>query len=275
MQCGTVNFVAGVHVDPVVVDVDRRRSPILLTDAVHAHRITKHRRILLQDVRTERTLAERIAEDGSRRAEEIALGRRLLLRQQTPRPVGLGESCIGSVPRFENRDHIEYGEPFHRIRMIQRQAIGDAPAAIVTDDRERRMAELGHDVDQLVTHRPLGVREVILRRLGCPAVPVGPQIDRDHRVIRGELRRYFPPHEARARKPVHQQNRRTVAVAAPEDRVSRDVNLKDLDIVEPIDVHPRRAYAETGGRRSPSPPLRSSNAPSRRMVDSSNHCDTS
>jgi hypothetical protein len=45
--------------------------------------------------------------------------------------------------------------------MIERQAIGDAAAAIVSGESEMHMAELLHRLDHRLRHRALGIGRVI------------------------------------------------------------------------------------------------------------------
>src|SRR5580704_3267307 len=85
-------------------------------------------------------MTEGIIEDGLGRAEHIAFRELSFLRQQNPGPVSLREARIGPVPRFENRNHVEYGQSFDVLRMVEGHPVGDASSAIVADQHERRKA---------------------------------------------------------------------------------------------------------------------------------------
>src|SRR5579863_1003827 len=95
-------------VSTIVLDIDRCRGAILLTDSMNAGRIAISRDVFFENLRAEGTLSEGITEDSPRSTEQIALRERLLLRQQNPGPIGLRETRIGAVPSFENRNHVEY-----------------------------------------------------------------------------------------------------------------------------------------------------------------------
>src|ERR1700735_1825961 len=142
-------------VSTIVLDVDCCRSAIFLTDSMNASRIEIGRDVFFENLRAERTLSEGITKDSLGSTEQIALGQRLLLRQQDPGPISLCETRIRAVPRFENRNHVKYGESLHVLRMIQSHPVGDASSAIVTDQRERRETEFIHDVNQFRSHGTL------------------------------------------------------------------------------------------------------------------------
>src|SRR5215469_17752353 len=114
-------------------------------------------------------------EDGLRSPEQVALRERSFLRQQDPGPVSLGEACISAAPCLENRNHIKYCETLHVFRIVQSQAVGDAPSAVVTDQREGWKAELVHHFDKFFSHCALRIRKMVVRRRGYPAAAVGPQ----------------------------------------------------------------------------------------------------
>ncbi len=98
-------------------DIDRRGRSIFLADVMNAGRIAKGYKVFVERLLAEGTLAERVMEDSLGRAEQIILRERLLLRQQNPGPVGLSETRIGSVPCFQDRNHVEHGEPLHMLRL--------------------------------------------------------------------------------------------------------------------------------------------------------------
>jgi len=113
--------------------------------------------------------------------------------------------------------------------MVQSQTVGDSPSAIVADQREGRKAELDHQVDQLLRHRALRIRNVIIGGAGDTAAPVGSQIYTDHRVVLGEHGREEPPHQTRPRKAVDHENGRPAAVAPHEHHVARHVDAGGLE----------------------------------------------
>src|SRR5208282_6215767 len=144
MQHRTFNSLGRFLVRTIVFDIDRCRGSIFLADSVNAGGITIGGNVFLKNLAAEGTVSERIIEDGLGRAEQIAFRERGLLREQNPGPVGLCEACIGPVPRFENRNHIEDSETLHVLRMVQSQPVGNPSTAIVADQGERRKAEFVH-----------------------------------------------------------------------------------------------------------------------------------
>src|SRR5208282_1836424 len=113
--------------------------------------------------------------------------------------------------------------------MVQSQAVADASSAVVTDQRESWKAELLHYLHQFLRHGSFGISKMVVGRRGNTAAAVGAQIDADHRVIFRQLRRQESPHQASTWEPVDQQNRRTLPVAAHENRVSRNLDLRSFD----------------------------------------------
>jgi hypothetical protein len=128
-------------------------------------------------------------EDGFRGTDQIALRERLFLGQQNPGPIGLRKARVRPAPSFQNRNHVEDGETLHVLRMIERQAVGDAASASVADQREGWKAEVAHHLSQFLRHGSLGIRKMVVRRRGCPAAAVGAQVYADYRSSVGELRR--------------------------------------------------------------------------------------
>ena len=67
--------------------------------------------------------------------------------------------------------------------MVEREAIGDASAAVVPGEAEADVAELLHDLDHDLRHRALVVRGVALARMRCGRPAVAGQIGQDEREI--------------------------------------------------------------------------------------------
>src|SRR5258705_12048952 len=111
MEHRTFDTLGRFLVDTVVLDIDRRRRSIFLTDSVNAGRIAIGWNVFFENIWAEGTMSERVIEDGLGRTEQIALRERLLLRQKNPGPVGLSESghltgstLRGSESRRAQRD---------------------------------------------------------------------------------------------------------------------------------------------------------------------------
>src|SRR3984957_7606163 len=80
--------------------------------------------------------AERIVEHGVGSSKQIFLRKRRLLRQESPWPIGHGKLGIRVPPCFRDRDHVEYGETLYLFRMVQRETVGNAAAAIGPNEGE-------------------------------------------------------------------------------------------------------------------------------------------
>ena len=98
------------------------------------------------------------------------------------------------------------------LRMIEREPVRDASAAVVADDGEALVAERAHQRDHVGRHRALAVLRVIelgrrrRRRLG--RVAIAAQVGNDEREVGGERARDAVPHRVRLRVAVQQQQRR-------------------------------------------------------------------
>ncbi len=101
--------------------------------------------------------------------------------------------------------------------MVEREAIGNAAAAVVTGEREMHMAELLHRLDDGVGHRALGVRRVVLVALRHVGPAIARQVGDDQRELVRQKRRDAVPLHMGLRKSVQQQQRRPLAADPGED----------------------------------------------------------
>jgi CGNR zinc finger len=99
-----------------MLDVAGCSRPILFADRMYACRITIGFGVLRSDIRAKGTSAEGVVEYRARSAQEVFFRQRCSLRQKTLGPVGLGEPCIGAVPRDRPGKH-EHGNGDKRGRM--------------------------------------------------------------------------------------------------------------------------------------------------------------
>ena len=105
-------------------------------------------------------------------------------------PVAEAEGHIGAPVHLARRHDVEHGELLDGVGMIQRQAIGDPPAAVMPRHGEALEAEMAHEGDLVARHGPLGIGLMIRRRRRLGAAAIAAQIWRDH----GEI----PPAGARS-----------------------------------------------------------------------------
>ena len=71
-----------------------------------------------------------------------------------------GAVGVGQIPLLDGRDDVEQDQALDGIGRVERQAIGDTAAAIVTHDVEPVMAERAHHADAVLRHRALGIGDV-------------------------------------------------------------------------------------------------------------------
>ena len=94
------------------------------------------------------------------------------------------------------------------VGMIQRQAVADPGAAVVTGEEEGIEAELGHDLDLVIGHGAEGIGGVVGAAIGLGAVAVTPEIGRHHGEVAGKIGRDLVPHDVVEGIAVKQQERR-------------------------------------------------------------------
>ena len=89
-------------------------------------------------------------------------------------------------------------------RVIQRHAMRDATAAIMTHHREAVEAERSHDLDLVSGHDALGVVGMIGQAMRFAAVAIAAQIGGHHGEAFSEPVRDLVPDDMRLRKPVQE-----------------------------------------------------------------------
>ena len=114
--------------------------------------------------------------------------------------------------------------------MIERQAVRDAPAAIVAAHEESAsMPEAAHQLDHVARHRALAVRRVIGRGRRLGRVAVAAQIGHDERIACRQARRDPVPDRVRLRETVQQQQRRALPAAPKANVDAVDVTMFELE----------------------------------------------
>ena len=92
--------------------------------------------------------------------------------------------------------------------MVERHAVGDAPAAVVPGDREARVPELRHRGDEVRRERALAVSGVVAADRRAERGAVAGEVGDHEREPVGQQRRGRVPHEVRLGEPVEQEQRR-------------------------------------------------------------------
>ena len=112
---------------------------------------------------------------------------------------------------IHGRDDVEDGESFHGPAMVERHAIGDPPASIVTNDREALEPHLRHQVDELSGHLALAV-PLAQRTAGCrSALAIALQVADHNRVAFRQPRSDGVPAIVSLREAVQKQDGRAIA----------------------------------------------------------------
>src|SRR5947207_1548580 len=106
------------------------------------------------------------------------------------------------------RHHVEHDEPLDRSRVIERHAIGDPRAPVVSHYGEPVETQDLHQSDKLAGHLALAVALTPWSAGRCDRVSVATEVRRDDGVGPGELRRNLTPAVVRLWKAVEEQHRR-------------------------------------------------------------------
>ena len=173
-----------------------------------------------------------LREVGARIGADDRLRNGSRLRQEEPVPVGHGEGHVGAPVVLPGGEDVEDGEPLHPFRVIERQAVGDPPAPVVSDEREILEAEMAHHGDLVARHRPLRIGLVVRRRGGLGTPAIAAQIGRNDGKALGELRDDPVPHHMRLRVAVEEQKPRAASADAGTDRGFRRHDIVHLEPVK-------------------------------------------
>jgi hypothetical protein len=122
---------------------------------------------------------------------------------------GLSELHRRALVHRQRRRDVEQHERSHGVRVVEREAVRDAAAAIVAANEEPVVAEAAHEVAYIERHRALAVRRVIGGTFGFVRVAVAAQIRHHEGIATLQSLGYGMPNRVRLRKPVQQQQRRS------------------------------------------------------------------
>ena len=136
------------------------------------------------------------------------------LREPEPVVVTHGEGHIGPLEMLDRRDHVHDRELRHTLRVVERQPVRDARAAIVRHDAEGLVAERMHQLDHVARHCPLRVRRVVGARRRFERTAVAAQVGGYHGVVPREPRCNPVPHRMGLRVAVQEQQGWPLAAAA-------------------------------------------------------------
>jgi hypothetical protein len=115
--------------------------------------------------------------------------------------------------------------------MVEGHAIGDAPATIVSGDREARKSKPLHHGHHVLRHRSLSIRRMAWVGGRATAAPVAAKIGADDSKVAGEQRRDAAPHQVRLREAVQQEDRRPGPAVAHEDAGLIRLDLAGCELI--------------------------------------------
>ncbi len=141
-------------------------------------------------------------------AVDHGLGQGCGLNQVKPVIVGAGQFEVRGVVDVQRRRDVDHAQAPYAGRMVQRQPMRHAPAAVVPAHIKRRHVQRRHELDHVLGHGTLAVVAVVrqVRRLG--RVAVAAQVGHDQIKVLVELARHTVPHHMGLWKAVQQQQHR-------------------------------------------------------------------
>ena len=118
-----------------------------------------------------------------------------------------------SVPAYMSprRRNVEHGDALDRMRMIEAQAMRDAPPRSWPTSRKRAKPSVAHQLDLIRRHRALRVADVACAAVGLRRIAVAAEVGAHDGEALREARRDPVPHRVRLRITVQQQERRPAA----------------------------------------------------------------
>jgi hypothetical protein len=91
------------------------------------------------------------------------LGEWVWLREPEPMIVAERERHVGPLEMLDGRDDVEYGQPNHAPRMVERKPMRNAPSPVMAYNVKPLMPEVAHDRDHVCSHHFFCIGRVI----GC------------------------------------------------------------------------------------------------------------
>ncbi|EWS52517.1 hypothetical protein X551_04696 [Methylibium sp. T29] len=256
----TGHALAGLAAGAVVLQVDAGGGAVVLAGAVNALGRAEAAVVVGQRLGFDEgdafasPAAQRVPQVPARVGADLLLGQRRGLDQVEPVVVGLREGHVGALVHRQRGHDVQHAQLAHRLRMVQRQPVCHAPAAVVAGHEEALVAQRAHHAHHVGRHRALAVVGVVVRagRLGRAAVAA--QVGHHQPVAVGQPLRRAMPDRVRLRVAVQQQQRRPVGRAADagEQRHAVDVERAALEAFEPVAAHRRCSVVRRGARHSSS-----------------------
>ena len=162
----------------VVSEIGGAAGAIVLAGGVDADGVAEERMIVRERARVERRQALDLGSGRRARIEkeqgipaDHGLGERSWQREEHPMPGTDCKTGVHAVPHRPGRHDVERGELVEPSGMIEREPIGNAPAAVVPGETKVHVAERLHQLDHRVRHGALGVGRVLASDAGAPDQP--------------------------------------------------------------------------------------------------------
>ena len=188
-----------------MLEVDRRRRAVVLEPGAHrpglaeAPQVLLHR-LLLDRGRIVRPRLVHVAEIDLLASGGEGLGKVGHLVEE-PVPAGAGARVVEGHEHVVGRRDIEQHEVRQEGGVIEREAVGDASAAVVADEDDGAQTERPDDVGNVGRHRPL-----VVARGGTVGVAVAAQVGGQNAEPLGERRHDLAPHVSRLRVAVEEDH---------------------------------------------------------------------
>jgi len=223
----TVDGAAGGAVGFVMGKVGGRAGAVVLAEGANARRLRGRSAIMIErggieggEVLGHGPARQRALEIERRLVRDQLLRQRRRLRQEHP-VVGLERQLgVHSLPHLGRRHDVQRGEAFDAGWMVEREAVGDAAAAIMAGEAELRVAERSHQLDHALRHRALVVGRVVFVRFWRGGCAIAWQVGHHQCEVIRELWRHAMPEDMRLRIAVQQQQRWAFA-ADPREQLAR------------------------------------------------------
>ena len=122
----------------------------------------------------------------------------------------------------------------HLLRVVEREPVGDAGAAVMADEPEALEAELTHDRDLIGRHRALGIAAVVLARRRLGAVAIAAHVGDHDREILSEHRRHLVPHGVGLGISVEQKKRGSSSGAGHVDGRRSHIDARSAEAREQL-----------------------------------------
>lgn len=211
----------GLTIDPVMLEIDRCRRPVVLAQGLNRCRIAQTALILRHRLRIKYRKSRVPAPHGCRHVGlriglNQSLGPGRWLDQKKPVPVARGKFAICCLIHGQRGCDIEQRHALNTLRMIERQSVCRARTAVMRKYPKALKTQGAHDLDLIPRHGPKALLGVVGLECRFVGISVPTQVREDDSELLRQARGHAVPECAGLRMSVQQEQRR--AMAGPQDR---------------------------------------------------------